>query len=43
MPQGQQEKQYVVNFVMQEAKVLLFDQLQVGHNRKMVTQFSRDP
>ena len=38
MPQGQQEKQYVVNFTMQGAKLLLFHQLQVGHDGKMVAQ-----
>lgn len=43
MPQGQQEKRYVINFVMQGAKVLLFHQLQVSHNGKMITQFSWYP
>jgi hypothetical protein len=36
MPQGQQEKRYVMNFTMQGAKLLLFGQLQIGHEWKMV-------
>lgn len=36
MPQGQQKTWYDLNFVMQGAKVLLFVQLQVGNDGKMV-------
>ncbi len=43
MPQGQQEKRYVMNFTMRGAKLLLLGQLQIGNKGKMVAQLFRYP
>lgn len=43
MPQGQQKYWYVCNAFMQGAKVLLFAQLHICYNRKVIAQLFFDP
>ena len=42
MPQGQQKTWYVLNVFIEAAKILLFVQLHIGNNGKMIAQLFFD-